>query len=615
MGDIKENDLIRDWLLDIDSNEKLQILENNKFELTGYDYPPRVGHYELNQNKLNLKCFPNGSNDEGVITKEFLIDSPHKCKENGSNPYIPNGCDFLFGIINDWTLEFDLKMTDSLWSATNICIGPFNIINHEFTYIINQSGIPDIVATFEKPIDSLCANLTNVKIIKLKNVISIYFNSILEYSVHELRPFRTDLKGIRFDNFSGTIKNIKLRISQPLSIQFDVCEISKPQNSSLQNQKIVTPGARAEPCEIKLVCRQGSLSTDLSREIAINKPFFSLKQLLFEKTIVNDSLKNANLIDANKLPQKPDKEEYFVDVKKNLLPLQGVAGFDQEFGDFYKAIWLFVLFVLGNTIVLYYSIPGGVGGIYGFFAWLYFFCIYWLLVLVGFGLLFFLVVNFFFNIDYFSKSIGKPGKLSDLFEDTYELRLHWRSNALSLILILVSLGYLDSNYSKYNSVPEQGKTSTGPIVPPKPVMAPSQVFQERLNAARVGATKTEEDRNQTFQKLSKMGIEKSQDWTIPKYASALPLAKQLVRLDTESREWDRKIFAYEAAILEANAVERTLEFDKNGIPEAEMKKLEENLRINIEKSIAPNIQGNTTFEFDENFETALKNSKKLDLKK
>lgn len=205
--------------------------------------------------------------------------------------------------------------------------------------------------------------------------------------------------------------------------------------------------------------------------------------------------------------------------------------------------------------------------------------------------------------------------MSDLFEDTYELRLHWRSNALSLKLILVSLGYLDSNYSKYNSVPEQGKTSTGPIVPPNPVMAPSQVFQERLNAARVGATKTEEDRNQTFQKLSKMGVEKSEDWTIPKYAPALPLAKQLVRLDTESREWERKIIAYEAAILEANAVERTLEFDKNGIPEAEMKKLEENLRLNIEKSIAPNTQGNTTFEFDENFETALKNSKKLDLKK
>lgn len=355
--ELNEKDILGIWV-SASGKSVLEFLENGKFELRSKDKRGNSdsqnqthGQFEITNSGIFLKLTPNDVNDKGEIVREYLHESPHACKANGSNPYLLD-CNFDFENL-DWIFQFDILIEKLSESKAIAVIGNFTICSDKIRHN-SMSKIPP----FEVSLSQYKNDFLNIKFVKDNEQVTFFLNEKLESTIHTSDPTEFGQKTIGFDKFSGIIKNIKVYI--------------KP-------QLLIGP---------LLITRKSEFP-------------YSIYQLKLPRPLLTLDL--CNTLEACEF--QPDENrgrtERFVDVKKNLYGRGGDQFVDE---DFYKVVSFFICFVLGNSVLLYYLSPGGVGGIIGFFAWLYFFCIYWILVLVGFGFLFFLVVNFFFSKNDFSKS-------------------------------------------------------------------------------------------------------------------------------------------------------------------------------------------------------------------
>ena len=104
---------IKELVNKVEGKSVLEFLENGKFELRSKDKRGNSdsqnqthGQFEITNSGIFLKLTPNDVNDKGEIVREYLHESPHACKANGSNPYL---LDCNFDLENlDWIFQFDI---------------------------------------------------------------------------------------------------------------------------------------------------------------------------------------------------------------------------------------------------------------------------------------------------------------------------------------------------------------------------------------------------------------------------------------------------------------------------------------------------------------------------
>ena len=295
--ELNEKDILGIWV-SASGKSVLEFLENGKFELRSKDKRGNSdsqnqthGQFEITNSGIFLKLTPNDVNDKGEIVREYLHESPHACKANGSNPYL---LDCNFDLENlDWIFQFDILIEKLSESKAILAIGRFTVYSDKIC-VYSMEKIPP----FEVSLSQYKNELLNIKLIKSNGKATFFINDKLENTIQLNYHNSCRWHQINFDKFSGIIKNIKVYI--------------KP-------QLLIGP---------LLITRKSEFP-------------YSIYQLKLPRPLLTLDL--CNTLEACEF--QPDENrgrtERFVDVKKNLYGRGGDQFVDE---DFYKVGFVFHLF-------------------------------------------------------------------------------------------------------------------------------------------------------------------------------------------------------------------------------------------------------------------------------